>query len=108
LYTSGSPREQDIVTTMTVLDTNTSKPLIDAIVRNVIVPEGKAEIYPKEQGGLTMRVRSSGACSFYFTHTRPGMKGSFKTFIGKFSALNVAAARREVKILAASVMSWSP
>jgi hypothetical protein len=36
------------------------------------------------------------------------MKGSFKTFIGKFSALNVAAARREVKILAASVMSWSP
>jgi hypothetical protein len=52
------------------------------------------------QGGLIVRVRSSGAKAFYFSYTRAGRKGSFKTFIGKFPTLGVAAARKQAAILA--------
>jgi hypothetical protein len=89
-------------TTMTHTKTTTTIELTDAVVRKEPVPEGQSETYLKDtkQGGLIVRLRSSGARAFYFTHTRPGRKGSFKTFIGKFPALNVAAARRQAAILA--------
>jgi integrase len=53
-----------------------------------------------KQGGLIVRLRSSGARAFYYTYTRPERKGSFKTFIGKFPTINVAAARKQAAMLA--------
>jgi hypothetical protein len=54
----------------------------------------------REPSGLALRVRATGARTFYFLHTRPGAKGTHKTFVGKFPAFKVAAARKRAKILA--------
>ena len=67
--------------------------LTDAFVKTATVPDGKSEVYLREASGLALRVRSTGAKTFYFMHTRPGMKGTHKTFIGKYPKLKLAAAR---------------
>jgi hypothetical protein len=75
--------------------------LTDAIVRAATVPDGKREVYLREAGGLALRVRASGSKAFYFLHTRPGMKGTHKSFIGKpHKRFKVADAHKRAKVLA--------
>jgi hypothetical protein len=76
--------------------------LTDAIIRDASCPLGLAQLYLRdaEQRGLAVRLRPSGAKTFYFEFTRPGVKGTARDRIGPFPKIKVKDARKAAAILA--------
>ena len=87
---------------MTTDQTDDTVELTDKLMRDAVSPPGKTENFLRDsvQLGYAGRIRASGSKSLVYLFTRPGRKGTFKTTIGPWPKIKVAAGRKEAAKLA--------
>lgn len=80
--------------------------LTDAVIRNAILPLGKAQHYLHDDKlpGLALRMRASGGRTWVYLFTKPGVRGTQRKTLGPWPKYNEKAARKAATIAAGEVV----
>ncbi|WP_257169710.1 integrase arm-type DNA-binding domain-containing protein [Bradyrhizobium sp. SRS-191] len=80
--------------------------LTDALIRAASLPPGKAQHYLHDDKlpGLALRMRATGARTWVYLFTKPGVRGTQRKTLGPWPKFNEKAARKAATIAAGEVI----